>query len=71
MPANTDSRHYSQLSEHIFRFNPGRDLTDNTDDASGTYGAHSINERINMVGHVNAVQWYSLFLRNMDHALID
>lgn len=28
----------------------------------------STNERVNMEGHVSTVQWYSLFLRNMDCA---
>lgn len=70
LPANTDSRHYADLSENIFRFNPGRDLEDPSDDVSGKHGAHSVNERVNMVGHVNAVQWYSRLVRNMDHAFM-
>lgn len=66
VPARTDARHYERLSENIFRFSPGKDINDDTDKVFGPHGAHSTNERVNMEGHVNAVQWYSLFLRNMD-----
>ncbi|KAJ4415770.1 hypothetical protein N0V82_007132 [Gnomoniopsis sp. IMI 355080] len=55
MPANTDSRHYRQLSDHIFRFNPSKDINDPTDDVSGLHGAHRVDERVNMLGHVQDV----------------
>ncbi|KKY31809.1 putative carboxypeptidase s [Diaporthe ampelina] len=67
MPANTDSRHYWDLTQHIFRFNPGHDMTDATDNQIES-NAHKINERANIVGHVNGVRWYSMFIRNMDEA---
>lgn len=67
MPGNTDTRHYGNLTKHIFRFSPGHDMADSTDNQLKSY-AHGINERANMRGHVNGVKWYSLFIRNMDEA---
>ncbi|KAI7782492.1 hypothetical protein LA080_013492 [Diaporthe eres] len=67
MPANTDSRHYWDLTDHIFRFSPGHDMTDPTDNQVYS-NAHNMNERANIVGHVNGVKWYSSFIRNMDEA---
>ncbi|KAI1115809.1 peptidase family M20/M25/M40 [Nemania sp. NC0429] len=64
MPGNTDSRYYWSLSKHIFRYNPGYD----PELGFGLDGIHTVNERISLVGHVRAVQWYSLFIRNMDEA---
>lgn len=46
-------------------------MADDTDGMPGNHGAHSVNERVSMAGHVSAVQWYSLFIRNMDRALLD
>lgn len=67
MPANTDSRHYWNLTQHIFRFSPGHDMTDEFDDQIQS-GAHKNNEHVNIFGHVNGVKWYSSFIRNMDEA---
>lgn len=67
MPANTDSRHYWDLTQHIFRFSPGHDMTDPTDNQIYS-NAHNKNERANIIGHVNGVKWYSSFIRNMDEA---
>ncbi|KAL1876462.1 hypothetical protein Daus18300_002706 [Diaporthe australafricana] len=67
MPANTDSRHYWNLTQHIFRFSPGHDMTDESDNQILS-GAHKNNERVNIFGHVNGVKWYSSFIRNMDEA---
>lgn len=67
LPANTDSRHYWNLTQHIFRFSPGHDMTDATDNMIQS-NIHNNNERASIVGHVNGVRWYSLFIRNMDDA---
>lgn len=67
LPANTDSRHYWNLTQHIFRFNPGHDMTDATDNMLQS-NIHNNNERASILGHVNGVRWYSLFIRNMDDA---
>lgn len=70
LPASTDSRHYHKLTKHIFRFSPGNDGADATDNQYHS-NAHGTNERVNMRGHVNAVRWYSMFIRNMDEADLD
>lgn len=67
LPANTDTRHYWNLTQHIFRFSPGHDMADPTDHFIGS-NIHNTNERANIVGHVNGVRWFSLFIQNMDHA---
>lgn len=64
-PANTDSRHYWNLTQHTFRFSPGHDMTD-PDDNFIESNIHNTNERANIFGHINGVRWYSLFIRNMD-----
>ncbi|KAK7748769.1 hypothetical protein SLS53_000793 [Cytospora paraplurivora] len=70
VPASTDSRHYNKLTKHIFRFSPGNDVADATDNQYES-NAHRTDERVNMRGHVNAVRWYSTFIRNMDEAGLD
>ena len=42
-------------------------MTDATDNQIGS-NAHNNNERANIVGHINGVKWYSIFIRNMDEA---
>ncbi|KAH8878798.1 carboxypeptidase S [Thozetella sp. PMI_491] len=66
-PGNTDTKFYWDLTKHIFRWDPGwdpehRDLPE---------GAHTINEWVGVKAHTNGVKWYSLFLRNMDEALLE
>ncbi|KUI61666.1 Carboxypeptidase S [Cytospora mali] len=70
VPGATDSRHYINVTKHIFRFSPGRDLADTTDSVLSS-NAHGVNERVNMQGHVKGVEWYSTFIRNMDEADMD
>lgn len=67
IPANTDSRHYWDLTQHIFRFSPGHDMEDRTDNQIES-NMHNKNERANIRGHVNGVKWYSSLIRNMDEA---
>lgn len=67
MPANTDSRHYHNVTKHIFRFSPGYDVADKTDNPFQSH-IHGTDERANMKGHVNGVKWFSMFIRNMDEA---
>ncbi|KAI0867637.1 peptidase family M20/M25/M40 [Hypoxylon argillaceum] len=67
MPGNTDSRHYRGLSKHIFRYNPGWD----PEVGLGLDGIHTVNERLSLEAHTRAVEWYSLFIRNMDEAELD
>ena len=66
MTGNTDTRYFWDLTKHIFRFGPGYDPTD----AAGLGGIHTVNEKVSVAGHINAVKWFTLFLRNMDEAEI-
>ncbi|POS72338.1 peptidase family M20/M25/M40 [Diaporthe helianthi] len=63
MTGNTDTKFYWDLTRHIFRYNPGFDPDQNFMD-----GIHTVDEHMSMKGHATGVQWYSLFLRNMDEA---
>lgn len=63
MTGNTDTRYYWDLTEHIFRYGPGWDPEEDM-----FAGAHTVNEKVSVVNHVRVVQWYSLFVRNMDEA---
>ena len=63
MTGNTDTKYYWDLSRHIFRFAPGYD-----GESSGLGNIHTVDERISIKNHVNTVQWFSLFIRNMDEA---
>ncbi|KAM0321917.1 hypothetical protein ACHAQA_009814 [Verticillium albo-atrum] len=66
MPANTDTKFYWDLSRNIFRHFPGWDPEYDTAD-----GIHTVDEKISVSGHIKTVQWYSMFLRNMDEADMD
>ncbi|WPH02436.1 Hypothetical protein R9X50_00530000 [Acrodontium crateriforme] len=64
MTGNTDTRYYWDLTKHIFRFGPGYD----PDDESGLGNIHTVDERVSVRNHFNAVKWFTLFVRNMDGA---
>lgn len=64
MTANTDTRYYWDLTRNIFRFVPGWDPAE----TNFLSGVHTVNERISVTAHIHAVQWFSLFVRNMDEA---
>ncbi|KAJ8125395.1 hypothetical protein O1611_g8244 [Lasiodiplodia mahajangana] len=65
MTGNTDTKFYWDLTKHIFRYAPGfvpgkpELLPD---------GIHTVNEKLNIIGHIKGAQWYSMFIRNMDEA---
>jgi Gly-Xaa carboxypeptidase len=63
MTGNTDTRYYWGLSEHIFRYGPGWDK-----DQLGMGNIHTVDERIGVQAHVDAVRWMAAFVRNMDEA---
>ncbi|KAL1884074.1 hypothetical protein Daus18300_000183 [Diaporthe australafricana] len=63
MTGNTDTKFYWDLTPHIFRYNPSFQPEQNFMD-----GIHTVDEKMSMKGHVGGVQWYSMFLRNMDEA---
>ena len=60
---NTDTRHYWNLTQNIIRFSPGWDPED-----EGLGNMHTVNERVGARHHVRGIQWYSMFIRNMDEA---
>ncbi|RYP46410.1 hypothetical protein DL768_007377 [Monosporascus sp. mg162] len=60
---NTDTRYYWDLARHIFRFNPGWDP-----EQEGIGNIHTVDEKISVLAHIRTVQWYSMFIRNMDEA---
>lgn len=63
---NTDTKFYWDLTRNIYRYVPAYD-----EEESGLGNIHTVDERASMVGHVRAVRWYSLFVRNMDEANIE
>ena len=67
MTGNTDTRYYWGLTRHIFRFAPGWD----PEDGPGLGGIHTVDEKVSVLGHINAVRWFLLFVRNMDEAELE
>ncbi|KAI0009598.1 peptidase family M20/M25/M40 [Xylariaceae sp. FL0662B] len=63
MTGNTDTRYYWGLTKHIFRYGPGWDP-----EQEGFGGIHDIDEKLSILAHIRGVQWYSMFVRNMDEA---
>ncbi|KAI1100273.1 carboxypeptidase S [Jackrogersella minutella] len=66
MTGNTDTRFYWDLTKHIFRYAPGWDPED-----EGLEGIHTVDERLSISSHIKGVQWYSIFIRNMDQAKLE
>lgn len=63
MTGNTDTRYYWALSEHIFRYSPGWDKTQ-----EGLGNIHTVDERIGVQAHIDVVKWMWMWIRNMDEA---
>ncbi|KAL7952299.1 carboxypeptidase S [Trichoderma compactum] len=60
MTGNTDTRHYLDLSQNIYRWSPG---------SLKSFGnIHGVNEKLLMSEHVNMVKFYYDFIRNFDQA---
>jgi carboxypeptidase PM20D1 len=59
MIAATDSRHFTGLSRHIYRFSPVRAKPEDLSRFHGT------NERISVANYVEAIQFYHQLLRNV------
>ncbi|KAI8633250.1 peptidase family M20/M25/M40 [Xylariaceae sp. FL1651] len=64
MTGNTDTRFYWDLTKHIFRYGPGWD----PEEKGSLEGIHTVNEKVSVLAHTRGVQWYSMFIRNMDEA---
>lgn len=60
---NTDTKYYWKLTRNIYRYLPAYDEVE-----TGLGGIHTVDERASMLGHVRAVRWFSMFVRNMDEA---
>ncbi|OTA00286.1 hypothetical protein A9Z42_0075910 [Trichoderma parareesei] len=60
MTGNTDTRHYLDLSQNIYRWSPG-----SLKSFSNIYG---VNEKLLITEHVNMVKFYYDFIRNFDQA---
>jgi Gly-Xaa carboxypeptidase len=63
MTGNTDTRFYWDLTPQIFRYAPGWDP-----EAEGFGNIHTVDEKVSVKAHVRNVQWFLLFIRNMDEA---
>ncbi|KAI1137898.1 carboxypeptidase S [Hypoxylon sp. FL0543] len=58
MTGNTDTRHYLNLTRHVYRWTPTRQ--------GHTANAHTVDERIDMQAHLEAVRFYYDLIRNFD-----
>ncbi|KAI1209413.1 carboxypeptidase S [Annulohypoxylon truncatum] len=58
MTGNTDTRHYLNLSHNIYRWTPTRQ--------GHTFNAHTVDERMDMFSHMEAVRFYYDVIRNFD-----
>ncbi|TXT13190.1 hypothetical protein VHUM_01591 [Vanrija humicola] len=56
MYANTDTARTWRLTKHIFRFNPSR--------LSDSVNVHTVNERMNLNGHLSTIRFYYKLLHN-------
>jgi carboxypeptidase PM20D1 len=62
MIGNTDTRHYWNLTENIFRFNPIV-LQD-------TSGIHGTNEKVDVIHYSRMVNFYNHLIRNADNDFV-
>ncbi|KAM5385463.1 hypothetical protein ACJZ2D_001104 [Fusarium nematophilum] len=60
MTGNTDTRHYLNLSPHIYRWTPTRQR--------GSENIHTVDERVRMDSHLDIVKFYYDLIRNFDAA---
>ncbi|KAK2021752.1 peptidase family M20/M25/M40 [Colletotrichum zoysiae] len=60
MTGNTDTRHYLNLTRHVYRFVPIRN--------GATINAHTIDERIKISAHMEILSFYYDLIRNFDAA---
>ncbi|KAI5862569.1 carboxypeptidase S [Durotheca rogersii] len=58
MNGNTDTRHYLNLTSHIYRWTPTRQ--------GHSANAHTVDERIDMDSHMEALRFYYDLIRNFD-----
>ncbi|KAI1776776.1 carboxypeptidase S [Hypoxylon cercidicola] len=58
MTGNTDTRHYLNLTGHVYRWTPTRQ--------GQVVNAHTVDERVNMKSHMELVRFYYDLIRNFD-----
>ncbi|KAF3060971.1 putative carboxypeptidase C24C9.08 [Daldinia childiae] len=58
MTGNTDTRHYLNLTNHIYRWTPTRQ--------GRNANAHTVDERVDMYAHLEIVRFYYDLIRNFD-----
>ncbi|KAH9904164.1 carboxypeptidase S [Xylariomycetidae sp. FL2044] len=58
MTGNTDTRHYLNLTKHVYRWSPVRQ--------GGSVNAHTVDERVDMYVHLELVRFYYDLIRNFD-----
>ncbi|KAI1077162.1 carboxypeptidase S [Whalleya microplaca] len=58
MTGNTDTRHYLNLTSHVYRWTPTRQ--------GHNANAHTVDERMDMQSHLEAVRFYYDLVRNFD-----
>ncbi|KAI8956733.1 carboxypeptidase S [Daldinia sp. FL1419] len=58
MTGNTDTRHYLNLTPHIYRWTPTRQ--------GRSANAHTVDERVDMYAHLELVRFYYDLIRNFD-----
>ncbi|KAG7195013.1 Gly-Xaa carboxypeptidase [Scheffersomyces spartinae] len=65
MPANTDTKHYWDLTSHIFRFSPM------FIDMLGENNIHSVDEKIRLNGHLELTAFFYQYIQNVDSEAAD
>ncbi|KAI1375657.1 carboxypeptidase S [Hypoxylon crocopeplum] len=58
MTGNTDTRHYLNLTPHVYRWTPTRQ--------GHNANAHTVDERMDMYAHMEALRFYYDLIRNFD-----
>ncbi|KAI6085335.1 carboxypeptidase S [Hypoxylon rubiginosum] len=62
MTGNTDTRHYLNLTSHVYRWTPTRQ--------GHNANAHTVDERVDMNSHLELVRFYYDLIRNFDAASV-
>ncbi|WBW70926.1 vacuolar carboxypeptidase [Schizosaccharomyces osmophilus] len=63
MTANTDTRHYWNLTKSIFRWTP---VSPKAVSETNDFNAHTVNENMPYRGHIDAITFYYNFIRHYD-----
>ncbi|KAK6454906.1 Gly-X carboxypeptidase [Scheffersomyces xylosifermentans] len=66
MPANTDTRHYWDLTRNIYRYSPFF----SPDDISESH-IHSVDEKVRVDGHLQLIAFFYEYIQNVDTAFAD